>query len=44
MAFHIQKKTCASCGFPAAKIRGYNWSIKVMNWESADEVSVTLEY
>ena len=31
VAFHIQKKTCASCGFPAAKIRGYNWSIKVMN-------------
>merc|ERR1719192_498134 len=22
------KKTCAACGFPAAKIRGYNWSIK----------------
>jgi large subunit ribosomal protein L37e len=28
VSFHIQKKTCASCGFPAAKIRGYNWSIK----------------
>ena len=31
VSFHIQKKTCASCGFPAAKIRGYNWSIKVIN-------------
>ena len=30
VSFHIQKKTCAACGFPAAKIRGYNWSIKVM--------------
>ena len=29
VSFHIQKKTCAACGFPAAKIRGYNWSIKV---------------
>ena len=38
VAFHIQKKTCASCGFPAAKIRGYNWSIKVMYGGSADEV------
>jgi len=28
VSFHIQKKTCASCGFPAAKIRKYNWSIK----------------
>ena len=31
VSFHIQKKTCASCGFPAAKIRGYNWSIKVID-------------
>mmetsp|Transcript_177438 Transcript_177438/g.431624 ORF Transcript_177438/g.431624 Transcript_177438/m.431624 type:complete len:94 (+) Transcript_177438:63-344(+) len=27
-AFHIQKKTCASCGFPAAQMRRYNWSAK----------------
>ncbi|OIR59200.1 MAG: 60S ribosomal protein L37 [Amphiamblys sp. WSBS2006] len=27
-AYHIQKKTCASCGYPSAKIRKYNWSEK----------------
>ncbi|CAO3661720.1 unnamed protein product [Umbelopsis vinacea] len=27
-AFHNQKKTCASCGYPAAKIRSFNWSVK----------------
>ncbi|KAL6929244.1 60S ribosomal protein L37 [Hanseniaspora valbyensis] len=27
-AFHIQKKTCASCGYPAAKMRSYNWGAK----------------
>ena len=27
-AFHKQKKKCASCGYPAAKIRKYNWSEK----------------
>jgi len=27
-SFHIQKKTCASCGYPATKIRSYNWSVK----------------
>ncbi|OZJ01864.1 putative 60S ribosomal protein L37-A [Bifiguratus adelaidae] len=27
-SFHIQKKTCAQCGYPAAKIRSYNWSVK----------------
>ncbi|KAK9446704.1 60S ribosomal protein eL37 [Limtongia smithiae] len=27
-AYHIQKSTCASCGYPAAKIRKYNWSVK----------------
>ena len=28
ISFHKQKKTCASCAYPAAKIRGYNWSTK----------------
>lgn len=28
MSFHIQKHTCASCGFPAAKTRAYGWSLK----------------
>ncbi|ODV89414.1 hypothetical protein CANCADRAFT_4038 [Tortispora caseinolytica NRRL Y-17796] len=23
-----QKKTCSSCGYPAAKIRKYNWGMK----------------
>mmetsp|Transcript_38350 Transcript_38350/g.119746 ORF Transcript_38350/g.119746 Transcript_38350/m.119746 type:complete len:89 (+) Transcript_38350:38-304(+) len=27
-SFHIQKHTCASCAFPAAKMRSYNWSVK----------------
>ncbi len=27
-SYHIQKKLCASCGFPAAKMRSYNWSVK----------------
>ena len=26
--FHIQKKKCASCGYPAAKMRKYNWSVR----------------
>lgn len=27
-SFHNQKKTCASCGYPAAKMRKYNWGAK----------------
>ncbi|XP_057300244.1 probable 60S ribosomal protein L37-A [Hydractinia symbiolongicarpus] len=27
-SYHIQKKTCSSCGFPAAKIRSFNWGSK----------------
>ncbi|OAA53486.1 Ribosomal protein L37e [Niveomyces insectorum RCEF 264] len=27
-AMHVQKKECASCGYPSAKIRKYNWSEK----------------
>ncbi|KAK9480815.1 ribosomal protein L37e-domain-containing protein [Lipomyces japonicus] len=27
-AYHIQKKTCAGCGYPAAKTRKYNWAEK----------------
>eukprot|EP01115_Flamella_aegyptia_P006821 TRINITY_DN28262_c1_g3_i3.p2 TRINITY_DN28262_c1_g3~~TRINITY_DN28262_c1_g3_i3.p2 ORF type:complete len:93 (-),score=41.53 TRINITY_DN28262_c1_g3_i3:91-369(-) len=27
-SFHCQKKQCASCGFPRAKKRVYNWSVK----------------
>ncbi|GMH39827.1 hypothetical protein BSKO_07731 [Bryopsis sp. KO-2023] len=27
-AFHIQKKKCGACGFPAPRIRSYNWSEK----------------
>merc|ERR1711924_280042 len=29
-SFHIQKKTCASCGYPSAKIRKYDWSTKAI--------------
>ncbi|KAK4530300.1 hypothetical protein CCYA_CCYA04G1157 [Cyanidiococcus yangmingshanensis] len=27
-SYHIQKSTCASCGYPAARKRTYNWSVK----------------
>ncbi|XP_076441167.1 large ribosomal subunit protein eL37A-like [Babylonia areolata] len=27
-SYHIQKKTCASCGYPSSKIRKFNWSEK----------------
>ncbi|KAI9023058.1 60S ribosomal protein L37 [Phycomyces nitens] len=27
-SFHNQKKTCAQCGYPSAKIRSFNWSTK----------------
>ncbi|GMS83661.1 hypothetical protein PENTCL1PPCAC_5836, partial [Pristionchus entomophagus] len=27
-SYHIQKHTCASCGYPAAKKRVYQWSVK----------------
>ncbi|KAI8047851.1 60S ribosomal protein L37 [Gilbertella persicaria] len=27
-SFHKQKKTCAQCGYPAAKTRSFNWSEK----------------
>ncbi|XP_030938424.1 60S ribosomal protein L37-3-like [Quercus lobata] len=28
--FHLQKSRCASCGFPASRIRRYNWSEKAI--------------
>merc|ERR1712212_521996 len=27
-SYHIQKKTCASCGFPSSRIRSFNWGSK----------------
>merc|ERR1712087_999102 len=27
-SFHLQKKTCAACGYPAKKIRSYQWAHK----------------
>ncbi|KAJ3195043.1 60S ribosomal protein L37 [Irineochytrium annulatum] len=27
-SFHNQKKTCAQCAYPAAKVRKFNWSEK----------------
>eukprot|EP01132_Coremiostelium_polycephalum_P002084 gene2084-2571_t len=27
-SYHIQKKTCSGCGYPAAKTRTYGWSVK----------------
>lgn len=27
-AWHYQKQRCASCGYPSAKIRSFNWALK----------------
>ncbi|GBG67064.1 hypothetical protein CBR_g78845 [Chara braunii] len=27
-SFHIQKSKCSACGYPAARIRKFNWSQK----------------
>ncbi|GAM87045.1 hypothetical protein ANO11243_050660 [Dothideomycetidae sp. 11243] len=27
-SLHVQKKTCANCGYPSKSIRKYNWSEK----------------
>ena len=27
-SFHCQKKVCSQCGYPAAKLRSYNWAMK----------------
>ncbi|KAK3702105.1 60S ribosomal protein L37B [Vermiconidia calcicola] len=27
-SLHVQKKTCANCGYPRASIRKYNWGEK----------------
>merc|ERR1712212_715896 len=27
-SFHIQKHKCSQCGYPAAKMRSYDWSVK----------------
>merc|ERR1712146_109242 len=29
-SYHIQKATCAACGYPSARIRKYNWSQKAI--------------
>mmetsp|Transcript_29904 Transcript_29904/g.53539 ORF Transcript_29904/g.53539 Transcript_29904/m.53539 type:complete len:97 (-) Transcript_29904:150-440(-) len=29
-SFHIQKSTCSYCGYPSARIRKYNWSVKAI--------------
>ncbi|XP_063690589.1 large ribosomal subunit protein eL37A-like [Bolinopsis microptera] len=27
-SYHIQKKRCSQCAYPAAKCRSFNWSVK----------------
>lgn len=27
-SFHVQKSTCAACGYPSARRRHYEWSVK----------------
>ena len=29
-SFHNQNKRCASCGYPASKIRSYEWALKAL--------------
>jgi large subunit ribosomal protein L37e len=29
-SFHIQKKVCSACGYPAARNRHYNWGKKMI--------------
>ncbi|KAJ1631122.1 ribosomal protein L37e-domain-containing protein [Pavlovales sp. CCMP2436] len=29
-SFHLQKKTCSGCAYPAARKRKYNWSDKAL--------------
>jgi len=29
-SFHVQKKTCAGCGYPSARVRKYNWGLKAV--------------
>merc|ERR1712194_182489 len=33
-AWHLQKKRCGRCGYPAKKIRGYGWSKKALRRKS----------
>jgi len=30
-AYHVNRKTCAHCGFPAAKLRDFRWQWKDIN-------------
>ena len=32
-SFHIQKKVCSACGYPAARNRHYNWGKKMIRRE-----------
>ncbi|KAI6690036.1 hypothetical protein NL676_026864 [Syzygium grande] len=29
-SFHLQKSRCGACGFPSARKRKYNWSVKAI--------------
>lgn len=31
MSYHKQKSTCSACGYPAARLRKYGWSLKTQN-------------
>lgn len=33
-SWHLQKKRCGKCSYPAKKIRGYNWSRKALRRKS----------
>mmetsp|Transcript_16314 Transcript_16314/g.31037 ORF Transcript_16314/g.31037 Transcript_16314/m.31037 type:complete len:92 (-) Transcript_16314:43-318(-) len=28
VSYHLKKKVCSSCGYPAAKMRHFNWALK----------------
>lgn len=41
-SYHIQKSTCASCGYPAAKTRKYQWGEKARRRKTVGTGYVTL--
>ena len=42
VSFHIQKKTCAACGYPGAKTRGYGWSEKARRRHTTGKTIILL--
>lgn len=39
-SYHIQKKRCAACGYPAARIRKFNWSKKAQGRRTTGKLNI----